>query len=251
MLTANDRSGIAPSRRRGERRTRRTRPSVSGGCARSSASSTRPSRCSPSTATTARRSTRSPSGRGAPGSRSTSTSPARTSCSGSSPDRWRGRCGPRPSPSTSSPPTPPVATRSGRGSVDTPRSTPGTKPVFRAFGPATQSDDALAGGSERAGARNIAVFQSKLATTTFPPRQLDPIVSLLLAGVTRTLDIAAILRAEHPDVYTRERVADSAADVAHRALFGLQPDVNDRPPAGPRVPRLADRRALRHGARAS
>ena len=113
------------------------------------------------------------------------------------------------------------------------------EPVFRAFGPATQSDDALAGGSERAGARNIAVFQSKLATTAFPPRQLDPIVSLLLAGVTRTLDIAAILRAEHPDVYTRERVADSVADVAHRALFGLQPDVNDRPPAGPRVPRLA------------
>ena len=48
-----------------------------------------------------------------------------------------------------------------------------------------------------------------------------------------------ILRAEHPDVYTRERVADSVADVAHRSLFGLQLCVNDRPPTGPPVPRPA------------
>ena len=55
--------------------------------------------------------------------------------------------------------------------------------VFRAFGAASQSDAGLAGGSARAGERNIAVFQSKLATTTLPPRQLEPVVSLLMASV--------------------------------------------------------------------
>ena len=101
--------------------------------------------------------------------------------------------------------------------------------VFRAFGAASQSDANLAGGSARAGERNLAVFQSKLATTTLPPRQLEPVVALLMAGVTRTLDTASILGAALPDVYTRDRVADAVADVVHRSLFGVRPEVNARP----------------------
>jgi AcrR family transcriptional regulator len=101
--------------------------------------------------------------------------------------------------------------------------------VFRAFGTASQTDASLAGGSARAAERNAAVFQSKLATTSLPPRQLDPVVALLLTGVTRSLDFASILRAALPDVYTRDRMADAVADVVHRALFGLRDGVNARP----------------------
>jgi AcrR family transcriptional regulator len=110
--------------------------------------------------------------------------------------------------------------------------------VFRAFGTATQADASLAGGSARVAERNLAVFQSKLTTTPLPPRQLEPVVAVLLASVTRTLDIASILRSALPDAYPRDRVADAVADVLHRALFGLRPEVNAQLPVGDRAPTL-------------
>ena len=112
------------------------------------------------------------------------------------------------------------------------------EPVFRAFGAAAQTDAALVGGSARAGERNVALFQSKLSTTTLPPRQLDPVVALVQAGVTRSLDVAAILRAALPDVYTRERVEDAITDVVHRVLFGVQHGVNTHGATAPRPPTL-------------
>lgn len=112
------------------------------------------------------------------------------------------------------------------------------EPVFRAFGAAAESDEALAGGSRRAGERNLALFQSKLSTTALPPRQLDPVVGLLLAGATRTLDMAAILRSAVPDAYPRERIEISLTDVIHRALFGLHRDVNAHAPTHGSPPRL-------------
>src|SRR5262245_26654135 len=106
------------------------------------------------------------------------------------------------------------------------------EPVFRAFGAAAQSDSALEGGSQRAGERNVALFGSKLSTTALPPRQLDPVVELLLAGAARTFDVASILRSARPAAYPRERVEVALADIVHRALFGLDPAVNAHPPAG-------------------
>jgi len=116
------------------------------------------------------------------------------------------------------------------------------EPVFRAFSTASQSDEALAGGSVRISERNTALFQSKLATSTLPPRQLAPVVVLLLAGVTRSLDVASILRAAVPDAYPRDRVADAVADVLHRSLFGEQRGVNVRP-----APEFPPPAALRMG----
>jgi len=118
------------------------------------------------------------------------------------------------------------------------------EPVFRAFGAAAESDASLADDSVRTGQRTIGVFQSKLSTTTLPPRQLDPVVTLLLAGVTRTLDIASILRAAAPDTYTRARVEDALTDVVHRALFGLLPDVNAHRSEAKRPPQLRIGKAL-------
>lgn len=110
--------------------------------------------------------------------------------------------------------------------------------VFRAFGTAARSDAELAGGSVRAGERNAALFQSKLTTVALPPRQLDPVVTLLLASVTRALDVATILASAHPAVYTRDRIADALADLLHRSLFGVVDRVNVRRPVRGRVPTL-------------
>jgi AcrR family transcriptional regulator len=112
------------------------------------------------------------------------------------------------------------------------------EPVFRAFDAAAESDEAVAGGSARWGERNAATIRSKSAATTLAPRQLDAVVGLFLSCVSRTQEIARILRAAAPVAYPRERIDDALADVWHRALFGLVPDVNVHPPARKRPPRL-------------
>lgn len=109
-------------------------------------------------------------------------------------------------------------------------------PVFRAFGTALQADATLAGGSTRTGVRLIALVQSRFATTSMPPRLLDPVSALLLSGVTRTLEMATILRTAEPEAYERDRVTDAVTDALHRSLFGPIADVNVRAPGPPPTP---------------
>lgn len=118
------------------------------------------------------------------------------------------------------------------------------EPVFRAFAAAAEADAVLVGGAVSTAERNIAVFQSRLSTPPLPPRQLSPMVALLLGGVTRALDIGSILRAALPTVYTARRVEDAIADVLHRVLFGPRPGVNARPPGVDRAPPLRFGQAL-------
>ncbi|MET0884669.1 MAG: TetR/AcrR family transcriptional regulator, partial [Acidimicrobiales bacterium] len=113
------------------------------------------------------------------------------------------------------------------------------EPVYQAFQAAAESDEAIAGGSVRTGAHTVALLGSRLATTTLPARQLDPLIHLLLECLTRTHDMAGILRSAAPDAYPRERVDDALADVIHRTLFGLHAAVNVHPPA-PRRPSPLD-----------
>lgn len=117
------------------------------------------------------------------------------------------------------------------------------EPVFRAFGAAAQTDAELAGGSVRTGERNLAIFQSKLASGVLSPKRLAPVVALVHTGVNRSLDIASILRSASPQAYGRDRVDDAIADVVHRSLFGVIPEVNARPPAAEPPPalRIGDR----------
>ena len=117
--------------------------------------------------------------------------------------------------------------------------------MFRAFGAAAQSDAALAGGSVRAGERNIALFQSKLATTALPPRQLDPVVALLMAGrdekPRRRLDPAGGAAGRvHPRAGRRSPSPTSCTG----RLFGLELDVNAHASAADRPPSLRIGRAL-------
>jgi AcrR family transcriptional regulator len=111
------------------------------------------------------------------------------------------------------------------------------EPVFLVFQTAAESDAAVAGGSARTRERHVTAFRSRLTGTTLPPRQLDPVISLLQDCLARTLDIAVVLRAASPTAYPRERVEDALADVIHRTLYGLQA-VNVHPPARRRPPAL-------------
>lgn len=104
-------------------------------------------------------------------------------------------------------------------------------PVFTTFQAALETDEAIAGGSVRAGERNVAQFRARLVTTALPARRLDPVIDLLMKSMTATLVIAATLRTVASSDYPRERVEDAIADVLHRTLFGLQPAVNVHAPA--------------------
>ena len=53
------------------------------------------------------------------------------------------------------------------------------QPVFLAFQAASESDEVVAAGSARWGERIMARIRSSLATTTLPPRQIDPVITLL------------------------------------------------------------------------
>jgi AcrR family transcriptional regulator len=106
------------------------------------------------------------------------------------------------------------------------------RPVFQAFQAAAEADEAVAGGSARVSERDVAGIRSKLATTTLPPRQLDPVIALLLECLPRAFEDAVILRVAAADAYPESRVEDALADVVHRTLFGLRTDVNAHAPAG-------------------
>ena len=104
------------------------------------------------------------------------------------------------------------------------------QPVFNAYQTEVESDDALASVGARISEQNIARIQSRLATTTLPSRQLEPVIRLLLECLTHTLDVTGILRSVAPSAYPSERVEVVITDVLHRTLFGVRSDVNVHPP---------------------
>lgn len=106
------------------------------------------------------------------------------------------------------------------------------EPVFRAFNAAAASDTALVGDAASATERNVGIFLARVGTTSLPPRQLEPMVALLLRGVNGALDLGSILQRAVPEIYTRDRVEQCVADAMHRVLFGVLPALNARPPAG-------------------
>lgn len=112
------------------------------------------------------------------------------------------------------------------------------EPVFKAFQAAVESDEAIAGGSVRTNERNVAGIRSRLATTTLPPRQLDPVIALVLEFLPRTFADVTTIRLAMPAAYPEERIGEALADIVHRTLFGLRAQVNVHAPAEPRPPSL-------------
>jgi AcrR family transcriptional regulator len=122
--------------------------------------------------------------------------------------------------------------------------------VFHAFPEASEHDESLAAGSSRWRQRNLERFESRIVGSPHAPGDLRPIIPLLFAGMSRTLDLAAMLRAGGTDWFPDDRVGDALADVIHRSLFGLEPEVNvhaagpapDQVPFGPVLRRSLDER---------
>jgi AcrR family transcriptional regulator len=112
------------------------------------------------------------------------------------------------------------------------------EPVFHAFQAASESDDAVASGSARWGRRSVARIRARLAGAALEPREPEAVILSLLECVTRTHDVAGILRSAAPGHYAEERVGDAIADVMHRTLFGLDAAVNVHAPAPRRPPVL-------------
>jgi AcrR family transcriptional regulator len=108
------------------------------------------------------------------------------------------------------------------------------EPVFHSL----ESDEELAGLARSTGEETIARIHARLATTTLPPRQLDPVIRLLLECLNHTLDVAGIFRSVAPDAYPGDRLEVAITDVLHRTLFGLRSDVNVHPPDGASPPEL-------------
>jgi AcrR family transcriptional regulator len=110
-------------------------------------------------------------------------------------------------------------------------------PIFRALPGALEEDDGLHTGAARLRDQSVARIRSKLSTSDLPPRQLDPLLALLISCLARTLDDAASLRAVAPPDYSRERVEVAFTDIMHRSLFGRNA-VNVHAGTAPRPPRV-------------
>jgi AcrR family transcriptional regulator len=108
------------------------------------------------------------------------------------------------------------------------------EPVFHAY----ETDEVLAAVAGRTGDQTIGRLRAKLMTTALPPRQLDPVIRLLLECLNHTLEVAGTLRSLAPAAYPSERVEDAINDVLHRTLFGVRADVNVHAPSGPSPPAL-------------
>ena len=108
------------------------------------------------------------------------------------------------------------------------------EPVFHAL----EVDEELATVARYTGEETVARIHARLATTTLPPRQLDPVIRLLLECLNHTLDVCGMLRAVGPGGYPAERVEIAFTDVLHRTLFGAHPDVNVHAPDGGPPPAL-------------
>jgi AcrR family transcriptional regulator len=100
------------------------------------------------------------------------------------------------------------------------------EPVFHAYQAVVESDAGVAVAVAQTGEETVARVRSRFVTTTLPPRQLDPVIRMLLQCLNHTFDVVGILRSVVPDAYPDERVEVAITDVLHRTLFGLRADVN-------------------------
>jgi AcrR family transcriptional regulator len=108
------------------------------------------------------------------------------------------------------------------------------EPVFHAY----ETDEMLAGIAARTGAEVVSGINSRLVTSTIPPRQLEPVIRLLLESLNHTLGVVGVLRSVTPRAYPAERLDDVITDVLHRTLFGLINDANVHPAGDSPPPKL-------------
>jgi len=112
------------------------------------------------------------------------------------------------------------------------------EPVFNAFPAAAERDATLIGDSVRTAHRYLSGIRSRVVKTDLAPRELDAVIDLLRACLSRTLDDISLLHTVAPDAFPHSEILDAYTDVVHRTLFGLNPAVNVHRPRVRRPPKL-------------
>lgn len=109
------------------------------------------------------------------------------------------------------------------------------EPVFVTFHVAAGADEAVAAGSARVKDRQEHVLRSKVEGSPLPDEEIARVVRTVLDTVARSNRVCELIELAHPDTpLQRPRLNAGLADVFHRALFGIDPDVNSRvSPRGP------------------
>jgi len=104
------------------------------------------------------------------------------------------------------------------------------EPVFAAFDAAHESDEAVASGAARIVKRQVSALRKKVKGATLDDDLLEPVIETLLGCMSRTPNQSGLLRrAANRAAFDRARIDDALADLTHRTLFGVVPDVNTRP----------------------
>lgn len=115
------------------------------------------------------------------------------------------------------------------------------EPVFVTFHVAAAADEEVAAGSARVKNRQESVLISRVVDSPLADEERSKVVRTLLDTVARSNRVCELIEVSHPgSPLQRPRLNAALADVFHRALFGILPDVNSRQSPRPNAAVKAD-----------
>ena len=100
------------------------------------------------------------------------------------------------------------------------------RPVFDAFPTMFEADPAFETDAMQARARFVSVIAARVEGSDLPPSMVDGTIELFITVLPRAFEDLDMLRRAAPASFPEDATIDAVADVLHRALFGLDPDVN-------------------------
>jgi AcrR family transcriptional regulator len=117
------------------------------------------------------------------------------------------------------------------------------EPVFVTFHVAAAADEEVAAGSSRVKNRQESVLISKVGGSPLSDEERSKVVRTMLDTVARSNRVCELIELSHPNSpLQRPRLNAALADVFHRALFGIDREVNSRPSPRPTAAAKADGR---------
>ncbi len=120
-----------------------------------------------------------------------------------------------------------------------------SRAVFLTFQTAAASDEMVVSGSERVQGRTFDVIRSKIDGSALDAAHLDAITHLLYESASRANYTGELIEPVWPELVgeRRARLNRALAEVFHRVLFGIDPEVNVTPPPADRPRRAVERPA--------
>jgi AcrR family transcriptional regulator len=104
------------------------------------------------------------------------------------------------------------------------------EPVFVTFHVAAEADQAVADGATRVKDRQESVLRARVDGSPLSEKELADVVRTLLDTVARSNRVCELIEMGRPDsAVHRPQLNAALADIFHRALFGIDPEVNSRP----------------------